>query len=240
MDFGISLDPLAVPQRHALYDSESEEEGEQETQSESEVFRVDKIGEDGEFLAGKALLLALGNTASVFAKSFIRIREEPFLSLRTDVSRVKSNSPRGKGAEDVTHFYYSQEESSKWAVCLHAAELQAEHCNHWADKVGSGSYFSHILTFFCEQVFDCGQPNKVVVFVCRSQHEHFSVIGSCGDTAHLMRSLQSSSWPHPPPLGMQLEPPNTLQGEAAASETLTHPSHLSFPFLHYVYNGLSE
>ena len=152
MDFGISLDPLDVAQRHSLYDSESEEESEQEHQNETDVFTVDGRGEDRNFLAGRGLLLAFGSTASVFARSFVRLREEPFLSLQADASRAKrgTNFPRGKGAKNITHFQYTEEEDPKWIVCVHDTELLVEHCNHWAEKVVVHTIILHINRYFCK------------------------------------------------------------------------------------------
>lgn len=140
MDFG---DP--VPLRHALYDSESEEESEGEHVSESEAFTIDRPCEDSSFLAGRRLLVALGSTAAAFAKSFVRLREEPFLSIQADVIKVKrgTNVPRGKGVKDITHFHYTEREDSKWAVCAHSTELQVEYCNNWTEKVVV-LYYLHI------------------------------------------------------------------------------------------------
>ena len=57
------------------------------------------------------------------------------------------------------------------------------------------------------------------MYVCQSLHEYFSASLSREDNTHVMRSLQSSTWPHPS-LGAPLEPPNSLQGEPAASENI--------------------
>ena len=139
MEFGLSLDPLAVPQRHTLYDSESEEETEPQPQSELDsALVVDGRSTNFEegFLAGKRLLVAVGSSASVFVRSFIRLRGESLCSVRADAAKVQKGKhfSSGNGTEEITQFH-EVEGNTEWAVCYHDTELRLEYCNLWTEKV---------------------------------------------------------------------------------------------------------
>ena len=139
MEFGLSLDPLAVPQRHTLYDSESDEEKEPQTQSELDsVFAVDGRSTNVEerFLTGKGLVIAVGSSASVFVRSFVRLRAELLCSVRADAGRVQRGKhfSNGSGAEEITQFH-EVEGNAEWVVCSHDKELRIEYCNLWTEKV---------------------------------------------------------------------------------------------------------
>lgn len=143
MDFGISLDPLAVPQRHTLYDSESDEDDEQYRNTIdqlSSVFAIEKHEkpEIEKFLTGKTVLVGIGTTASVFVRSFVHVRQEPLFSVQTEAGNVLAGKhfPSGRGREDVTVFYEVEGASEKWVVCAHESELRVEYSNFWTKKVG--------------------------------------------------------------------------------------------------------
>ena len=76
-----------------------------------------------------------------------------------------------------------------------------------------------IYSLILLQLFGLGQPREVVVFICRPLHEHFNPSPGDKDHTHILSGIQTSSWPHPP-FGVPLEPPNSLQGEAAAGEEI--------------------
>ena len=146
MEFGLSLDPLAVSQRHTLYDSESEEETEPQSQSELDsAFVVDGRSTNFEerFLAGKRLFVAVGSSASVFVRSFIRLREESLCSVRADAAKVQKGKhfSSGNGTEEITQFH-EVEGNTEWAVCYHDTELRLEYCNLWTEKVYTGNTVS--------------------------------------------------------------------------------------------------
>lgn len=137
MDFGISLDPLAVPQRHTLYDSESDEEREKQHQNEREAFAVCENESGGASLTGKVILVGVGSTASIFVQSFVSLREEQAFSLKADIDKVQKGRgflPGKEAVRDVTVFHCLTDTSS-WLACLHATELGAEFCNRWTEKV---------------------------------------------------------------------------------------------------------
>ena len=225
MDFGISLDPLAVSQRHELYDSESEEE-EDET---GEQNRADPAPEEGsgDFITGRSLIIGLGSTASVFVRSFVCLRESPSLSLPAEAAEIRAgekNAQSGHEREEIAAVeLYETQGNSQWVVCAHSKELRAENCNRWTEKVYLAfSLCTYpfcvviILTRCLSKVFGQGKPDHVLVYVCRSLHEYFSSFPVDEDTVNIVRCLCSSSWPHPPG-GVALEAPNSIKGEAAAS-----------------------
>jgi hypothetical protein len=202
MDFGMSLDPLSVPQRHTLYDSDSDEEREQqEPQTDSDEFTLEPSGDLAAHLAGKALLVGVGATASAFLRSFVCLSNEPSFTVQADAETVGKGAHFRKGKQRIaTAIHSTVGGAGSWVACAHPGELRPEYCNRWTEKVLGEGKLSH-----------------VVVFVCRSLHNHFSPEPSDEDHTHVVRELQSSSWPHPP-VGVSLEAPNSVQGETAASE----------------------
>jgi hypothetical protein len=199
MDFGISLDPLAVSQRHALYDSDSEDE---EDESQRPADSGGKRSSD--FLTGRPLLIGVGSTASLFVRSFVCLGDAPSLSLPSEpVARGKGSQfvddRRGPHEVAAVEFYVA-EGNGEWVASVQPALQRAEYSNRWTEKV-----------------FDQGKPSHVVVYVCLSLHEYFNPSPLDEDTLHVMRELWSSVWPHP--LGcVALEPPNSVKGETAASQ----------------------
>ena len=146
MDFGISLDPLAVSQRHALYDdSESEEEAEAEREQLPPTLAEERPA-NAEFLTGRFLIIGLGSTASVFLKSFVCLRDTPSLSLpATEISaEEKRERFGGRGVQEISavDFY----EAADWVVCAHSKELRAEYSNRWAEKASSYTLFQCEMT----------------------------------------------------------------------------------------------
>ena len=75
-----------------------------------------------------------------------------------------------------------------------------------------------IVDLVISQVFECLHPTTVVVLTSRPSQEHFSPHVVKSDPFCMLRCLQSSSWCHSPLVPTFLEPPNTIAGEAAASE----------------------
>ena len=134
--FGISLDPLAVPQRHALYDSDEEQEGE-EAGKQGELSSVFSVrGDSTRPLEGKKLAVAVGSTASVFLRSFLRLREETVLSVHAEGDRVSEGRffPSAGGSQAVSRLI-PVEGGGQWVACVHETVLRVELCNLWAEKV---------------------------------------------------------------------------------------------------------
>lgn len=150
MDFGISLDPLAVPQRHTLYDSESDEEDEHHHDRIGQLRSAFAVGkrEKSELLTRKYLLIGIGTTASVFVRSFVHLRKETLFSLQAETEDVLASKqfPSGKSREDITVFYEVEGAAEKWVVCAHEAELRVEYSNFWTEKVGQSHTFNFMVT----------------------------------------------------------------------------------------------
>ena len=135
MEFGLSLDALSVPQRHALYDSDEEEEEEKRITSEhSNAFSL--ACDSPHALRGKTLLLALGTTASVFLRSYLRLREGTVLSLRAEGRALRGKPFSGwPGKQLVVSEALCVEGREECVVCVHEKELQLELCSQWVEKV---------------------------------------------------------------------------------------------------------
>ena len=145
MEFGLSLDALSVPQRHAFYDSDEEEEEEKRITSQlSNPFACDPP----HALRGKTLLLALGTTASVFLRSYLCLREGTVFSLRAEGRALRGKPFSGGAGEQLVVSeglcVYGREEC---VVCVHEKELQLELCSQWVEKVRKRQFCS--FSFRC-------------------------------------------------------------------------------------------
>lgn len=148
MEFGISLDQLLVAQRHTLYDSDEEEE---EVKGADELFSVGLA--DGPPLAGEkcSLLIALGEAAVTFVRSYLDLQEHPTFNLVSRTSKVLKglHFPAHGGKEEsdkesslaVSSAYVAREkqcdskEGGQIMVVTHDKPLKPEYCNLWAAKV---------------------------------------------------------------------------------------------------------
>ncbi len=129
MEFGISLDPSSVPQRHALYDSDEENE-------QSDLLKANFVFHSPLDSAHKShsLVLAVGPTACIFAKSHF------VLSLFTTLETTTQTMFQGM------YFPKSQEglclvselmgaDGGDVIFCLHEKNLKPEYVNAWSKKV---------------------------------------------------------------------------------------------------------
>lgn len=142
-EFGISLDPAAVTQRHTLYDSDEEEE---EIEIASGVFSVNlKAPISG---GGVALLVAIGQTAAIFARSYFVLDSEPLCQITSESSKVLAGryfesrlTAHAKEDARVTvqvgEVYNAKRKSpgAPFLVCIFENALKSEYCNLWAAKV---------------------------------------------------------------------------------------------------------
>ncbi len=152
MEFGISLDPLLVAQRHALYDSDEEEE---EITGTSDVFSVRSPEAATPERQTRTLLIALGAAAVTFARSHLDLSDQPIFRLLSRTSRVVKGQHfpahgrtelEGDGEEEevvevsLAHEAKGKpggesEEAGRFVVCIHEKALKSEYCNLWAAKV---------------------------------------------------------------------------------------------------------
>ena len=137
-DIGIALD---VTQRHALYDSDEEEETEENVSGCFSVSSETQL----QGLSECTLLIAVGQTAAIFTKSNLILEPEPF-------SVIAANSLKGlkdkyfaeKGVLEegevlpVSELYRARKKSTNSRpvlVCIHEQSLNSEYCNPWSQKV---------------------------------------------------------------------------------------------------------
>ena len=139
LDFGISLDAAAVTQRHTLYDSDEEDE---EIGDVNSVFSINATTPAK--LDGATLLVAVGPTASIFARSYFILESEPlYLISGSDKVVQRPYTAIKKDSDDKTTVTISEIFSAKrntpgspFLVCVHEKPLASEYCNIWCAKVG--------------------------------------------------------------------------------------------------------
>lgn len=148
MEFGLYVDPIVLTQRHTLYDSDEEENEAEKTEVTITASRSDSKAPIGE---GGTLLVAVGPTASIFAKSYPLLVDRPSCSIVANSQTAlqgkyfpptKSRESAEKVGEDVvclSEVYAVKSEASREGgncfVCAHEKPLKPEYCNIWASKV---------------------------------------------------------------------------------------------------------
>ncbi len=138
MEFGISLDPSSVPQRHALYDSDEEDE-QIDTQQADFVFQpstLDSIHKNN------TLVVAIGQTACIFAKSLFTL--SPLSTLEASTRGIFQGTyfPKTGEASCLVSELMCADEGDA-VFCLHENSLKPEHVNAWFKKVNC---FLHVFT----------------------------------------------------------------------------------------------
>ena len=140
-DLGIVLDPYTVTQRHALYDSDEEEETEENVSGCFSISSETQLQE----LSGCTLLIAVGQIAAIFTKSYLILEPEPFSVITTNSLKAlkdKYFAEKGVLAEGevlpVSELYRARKRSASSRpvlVCIHEQPLNSEYCNPWSQKV---------------------------------------------------------------------------------------------------------
>ena len=156
-DFGIILDPYTVTQRHTLYDSDEEE-------TEENVSGCFSISSETQLqeLSECTLLIAVGQTAAIFTKSYLILEPEPFSVITTNSLKAlkdKCFAEKGVLAEGevlpVSELYRARKKSTSSRpvlVCIHEQPLNSEYCNPWSQKVRVDlSWFPSSSTAFLSQ-----------------------------------------------------------------------------------------
>ena len=140
-ELGIFLDPSTVTQRHALYDSDEEEETEENvsgcfsTSAETQLQELSKC----------TLLIAVGQTAAIFTKSYLVLDPDPCSIITTNSPKALKNkyfAEKGVLAEGevlpVGELYRVKKKSTSSGpiiICIHEQPLSSEYCNPWSQKV---------------------------------------------------------------------------------------------------------
>ena len=142
MEFGISLDPLSVTQRHTLHDSDEEDEA----RAAVAAFSITPTaGSDG---IG-TLLVALGQYGVAFVRSFLNLSGQASFQLTSSSSKVVKGlyfPIHGSDSEEslpvsTSMVYEARRKGSEsdnggqFMVCTHEQPLNSEYCNLWAAEV---------------------------------------------------------------------------------------------------------
>lgn len=138
MEFGISLDPSSVPQRHALYDSDEEDE-QVDTQQADFVFQPSTLDSTHK---NNTLVVAIGQTACIFAKSVFIL--SPLSTLEASTRGIFQGTyfPKTGEASCLVSELMCADEGDA-VFCLHENSLKPEHVNAWFKKVNC---FLHVFT----------------------------------------------------------------------------------------------
>lgn len=133
LDFGI----LDVAQRHSLYDSDEEDEV---MENPAGIFSISSQAKL-QGLSKPTLLIAVGQTAAIFVKSYLFLEPEPLSVMTTSSQKVFKNRFFAEKATDevlpVSELYVAKLKSSgnSFLVCVHEQPLNSEYCNLWSLKV---------------------------------------------------------------------------------------------------------
>lgn len=135
-EFGITLDSSRVPWRHALYDSEDEED---DHPNSKDPFYFDGVFERKKFDAA-SLIVCVGTLASDFALSHLLQRgTQPSYTLCTSIRssvypRYSEVPEKGEGDKAVSSFYEQGGDGNR-VVVVHSKELKRGMEMAWAEKV---------------------------------------------------------------------------------------------------------
>ena len=147
MEFGLYVDPIVLTQRHTLYDSDEEEN---ETEKTEVAITASQSDSKLPVSEGGTLLIAVGLTASIFAKSYPLLVDRPSCSIVANSQTVlqgKYFPPKGQETAEKVHddvvclseMYAVKSEASgeggNCFICAHEKPLKPEYCNAWASKV---------------------------------------------------------------------------------------------------------
>ena len=135
LDYGISLDPLAVPQRHFL---EEDSDGEEEIKVEPEL----TFPATAELGRSSNVILAIGLAASIFTRSFLNtLHDSPYqiLSDSVEVFKDKSfptSSDKVKDYHKVSEIFGLESKGGKtYSLCVQELQVKSQHCHNWCSKV---------------------------------------------------------------------------------------------------------
>ena len=144
LQFGMSLDPYSVPQRHCFYDSDEEQD---EIDEEELSLSIIDLPENCPKLKSKLLIIATSTIAAAFIRSHVITDPNPLSSIVTKQSlrafKGKYFSPSGEQTdhheETITDVFLLKEKKDV-CICIHEQPLREEYCNEWSRKVNISSY----------------------------------------------------------------------------------------------------
>ena len=159
MEFGLYVDPIVLTQRHTLYDSDEEEN---ETERTEVTITASQSDSKVPVSEGGTLLVAVGLTTSIFAKSYPLLVDRPSCSIVANSQTIlqgKYFPPKGRETSEkvrddvvcLSEVYAVKSEASgeggNCFVCAHEKPLKPEYCNAWASKVYVTLYMYYEETF---------------------------------------------------------------------------------------------
>ena len=131
-----------MSQRHALYDSDSEEEDECQRPYDDPGATDAGRESSSDFLTGRTLLVGVGSTASVFLRSFVRLNDTPAISLPAEaVAAVGRKGSRivddRRGPHEIASrgILRTAEGDCGWVACVQPKLQRPEYGNRWTEKV---------------------------------------------------------------------------------------------------------
>ena len=138
MDFGISLDPSSVAQRHCLEDSDEEEEDDIKSGgNEADIFTLPETCNLGPGV--NIVIFTIGLPASIFIKSYLN-ELIPSFKITTNFPTVFKDkfftTSTPQTVDEVFEVQSKGEKSEeKFLVCVHKQQLTPQHCNLWCNSV---------------------------------------------------------------------------------------------------------
>lgn len=135
MDFGISLDPSSVAQRHCLEDSDEEEEDDIKSDgNEADIFTVPEKTSSGSGPGVNTVIFTIGLPASIFIKSYLNPESIPSFKTTTNFPTVfKDKFFTTSTPQTVDEVFEVQNKGFR--VCVHKQQLTPQHCSLWCDRV---------------------------------------------------------------------------------------------------------
>lgn len=128
-DFGITLDPTSILQRHSLEDSDDED-----AEKNAEFAIVPGTPS----VSSSKVIFAFGTAASVFASSYFKLENLPAQQIKSGhitVYKDKSFPTTGKENPVVSEVYNVECSKETCSLCIHKSELKSVYCQEWCSLV---------------------------------------------------------------------------------------------------------
>ena len=153
-DFGISLDPSAIPHRHTLEDSDEENgiKDEAELILSPSTATLVKLGQSS------YAIFAFGHAASIFATSFFTVIHDTLCQILSDsVTVFKDKSfpvvrcEHNEGRHVISKMFGIESKDCKtFSLCVHESRMKSQYCHNWCSKVitGPGLYLLGLFLLY--------------------------------------------------------------------------------------------
>jgi hypothetical protein len=230
LEFGLSLDPYSVPQRHCFYDSDDEEdEGEGDGLDCTFVSMSPNVSDPI-----KLLIVCTSEITGAFIKTHVMLDHPPLSILNCNTKPSKALKRclfQSEDSDKDTIPYklgemYSVTSHSNTLVYFCLDYLKEDYCNEWSRKI-----------------IDYCRPQRVVILHSLLSHEYYFTSEE-DDLKHnsrqFLRSLQTQWWSDQS-LAPYLNPYNKLTSEPAAVLTECQVSSVSASLVNlYTFSSLTK